>query len=221
MSEDDGGANDDETPENAAGTSESGDAEDERPGPGDSPTDGDSPSDGDSPEPGEVPLSSLRERIEDGRSRGREDGDGGVDADGVPDEDAPLSDVAEDVDGGAGEGGDPFDEMDVGDVDTEEVWESFVDEESEAVNPKPGAEVSPGGSAAEVAADATAGTEHVVEKRSFCQRCRFLSDPPETRCTNEGTEIVAVVDSEHFRVRNCPMVGEDERPDFEAGSGGD
>lgn len=48
--------------------------------------------------------------------------------------------------------------------------------------------------------------EEVIDKRSFCQRCRYLSDPPIVECTIEGSEIVEVVDIDRFRVRGCPMV---------------
>ena len=52
------------------------------------------------------------------------------------------------------------------------------------------------------------GEDAVVPKDRYCKGCRFLSDPPDTRCLNPDTEIVEVVDSEHFRVRNCPVVAE-------------
>lgn len=52
------------------------------------------------------------------------------------------------------------------------------------------------------------GEDAVVPKDRYCQGCRFLSDPPDTRCLNPDTEIVEMVDSEHFRVRNCPVVAE-------------
>ena len=52
------------------------------------------------------------------------------------------------------------------------------------------------------------GEDAVVPKDRYCKGCRFLSDPPDTRCLNPDTEIVEMVDSEHFRVRNCPVVAE-------------
>ncbi|MCH7660753.1 MAG: hypothetical protein IH933_09310 [Euryarchaeota archaeon] len=45
----------------------------------------------------------------------------------------------------------------------------------------------------------------VVSKRRYCQRCEHLSNPPTVACTREGTEIEALVGSDRFRVRNCPV----------------
>lgn len=50
--------------------------------------------------------------------------------------------------------------------------------------------------------------EHVVPKRSYCERCEYLSDPPEVSCTHPGTTIVEFVDADHVRVRSCPVVAE-------------
>ena len=50
------------------------------------------------------------------------------------------------------------------------------------------------------------GREYVVPKTRYCQSCPHFGDPPALSCTHEGTDIVAVVDGERFRVRNCPMV---------------
>jgi len=85
-------------------------------------------------------------------------------------------------------------------VDDEAVWESFVEGET-------GPEDRVGlGADAEQAVDPD---EHVVPKRDFCQRCPHFTAPPETACSHEGTTIVEVVDPDSFRVRNCPVV-EDE-----------
>lgn len=46
----------------------------------------------------------------------------------------------------------------------------------------------------------------VVPKRNFCERCTHLSDPPEFRCTHDGTEIIELIDSDHVRVKECPIV---------------
>ena len=48
----------------------------------------------------------------------------------------------------------------------------------------------------------------IVPKRSFCQDCPHLTDPPGVRCTHEGTEILDFPDMDHARVRNCPIVEE-------------
>lgn len=136
-----------------------------------------------------------------------------------PAEKAPLEDLARSFEESEGRSAstetDLFEEMDVGEVDSEEIWETVVEEEDEGSGPGAG---GPGGVAEEIEPGGPAtGTEHVVEKREFCHRCTYFTDPPETACTHEGTEIVEVVDSGHFRVRNCPMVGESERPEFDQG----
>lgn len=73
------------------------------------------------------------------------------------------------------------------DVDPEEVWESLNDDAAPEIG-------------------ATDGPDHVVDKRTFCQRCPHFSAPPEVVCTHAGSEIVAVLEGENFRVRNCPLV---------------
>lgn len=89
---------------------------------------------------------------------------------------------------------DPFEEMDDEGEPIEDVWETLGEE----------------GTAGESTLAPVRGTdeleENVVDKRSFCQRCRYLSAPPAVECTHEGTEILEVVDSDRFRVRGCPMV---------------
>lgn len=102
----------------------------------------------------------------------------------------------------------PFEEMDVGAVDGEDVWEDLLS--AEDVNEFERA-VGAGASASEVE---TAGledrTEHIVPKAHFCGRCPYLGHPPRLACENDGTEIVEVTDSEHFRVRGCPFTDRDE-----------
>jgi hypothetical protein len=146
------------------------------------------------------------------------DGDGDRGDDGAVD-DAPLEDLAravrgrrEDRESRAREGGDDppeddlFEPVDVGEVDDEAVWESLETETEPDDRVGLGAETERG-------ADPN---EHVVPKRDFCQRCPHLADPPETACTHQGTTIVEAVDTDRFRVRNCPVAEDDE-----AVSGGD
>lgn len=49
-----------------------------------------------------------------------------------------------------------------------------------------------------------------VEKRSYCQGCEHLSEPPDVACGHEGTDILAVPTMTTFRVADCPFVLEDE-----------
>lgn len=88
---------------------------------------------------------------------------------------------------------DAFTSQEVADLDVDAVWEQV---ESDGVG------------------DEQAGVEteeRVVSKASFCQQCEFFSEPPAVGCGHEGTEILELVDTEHFRVRNCPKVAEEER----------
>lgn len=103
-------------------------------------------------------------------------------------------DAEADASAGA-DGAGAFESVDVDPVAVEDVWASL----EEADDERP--EVSLEGSA-----ESVDGDDHRVPKREYCQRCPFLSDPPEVACTHDGTSIVAVEDADHFRVRNCPMV---------------
>ena len=127
-------------------------------------------------------------------------------------DDAPLADLAREVrarrearesdaDGSDLPDDDPFESVEVDHVDDEAVWESFADGET---GPEEGVGL---GAEAEAAAEPD---EHVVPKRDFCQRCPHFADPPETACAHEGTVIVEVVDADSFRVRNCPVVEDEE-----------
>lgn len=168
------------------------------------------------------PLAELADRVRRSRSEreGRERTGEGTDDDPF----AALERAADEA-GGTGSGGttddDPFERVEVEDIDGEDVWESLEGEE-------PAAERSAidAGADAERVEREDPGAErpdHVVEKSAYCQRCRFLSAPPEVRCTHEGTAIVEVVDSERFRVRGCPMVAEggavDRDPDHDRDAG--
>lgn len=155
------------------------------------------------------PLSALADRIRRSRERRERDAtsegdpfaalERGIDREGSePAVDGPTA-------GGADGDGDPFDRMEVDAIDEETMWESLeADEATTADRPAIGV----GADAERVERDDPGARrpDHVVEKGAYCHRCRFLSDPPEIRCTHEGTEIVEVVDSERFRVRGCPMV---------------
>lgn len=104
---------------------------------------------------------------------------------------------------------DAFERMDVG-VAEEDAWES-LDEDA-------GGEFGPGGGASErgatgagFAADsARAGVDRVISKRTYCQQCPHFSAPPEVACGHEGTTILEAVGFDEFRVRNCPMVDDDD-----------
>ncbi|MFB6133151.1 MAG: hypothetical protein ABEJ44_07095 [Halanaeroarchaeum sp.] len=176
----------------------------------------------------EEPLGDLREEV-DSRT-GREDsgpsGDGSdhtppeaapdepaeeKGGDASPEEEGPLGDLRRDVESRKAEGespsdrpgtgngsqpGDPFVEQDVDDVDTDELWADLLFEDEEP----------PTGSFE--AADETDAPGTVVSK-SLCHRCQYFGDPPQLHCTHEGTTIHELVDMDHYRVTDCPMVDED------------
>lgn len=121
-------------------------------------------------------------------------------------EDDPFEDLGQegddaDVDAGVD---DLFTEVEVDEVDDEAVWEELTEGD--------GAAGGPGGNGAgqarpvdePAAADEPEGT--VVPKASYCQKCEHFSKPPQAVCGNPGTEIVELVDVDHFRVRDCPVV---------------
>jgi len=106
---------------------------------------------------------------------------------------------------------DPFDRMSVGEIDEETLWSSLGSDGASAdidadVGTVPLGDVEPASGVESVGDAGSEAREHVVPKDKYCQSCPYLDEPPALACTHEGTEIVAVVDNERFRVRNCPMV---------------
>lgn len=85
------------------------------------------------------------------------------------------------------------------------MWTSLVEggDDVEAEGVGVGAEATP-------VDDGEGVADHVVPKSEFCQRCEHFAAPPELACHHEGTTIVGLEDSDHFRVRNCPMVEKDD-----------
>lgn len=55
-----------------------------------------------------------------------------------------------------------------------------------------------------------AGRDVRTISKATCHGCPHFGTPPELACTHEGTDILAMVDSDHFRVADCPMVVDDE-----------
>lgn len=164
---------------------------------------------------------SEQERAtEDDRTDDRTDAFDHVDGDqrsrehGTTDDDqgaaAPLSDLAGRVeerrnrsDATKSTRDELFESVRVDELDTGDVWTSLVDADGDEEH------VGVGGDAEPV--DASDGVaDYVVPKASYCQRCEFFGDPPELSCSHEGTAIVEVADTDHFLVRNCPMVDPDD-----------
>ncbi|NIC00066.1 hypothetical protein [Halobacterium sp. R2-5] len=136
----------------------------------------------------------------------------------------PLADLREDVERRREEDDDDdfeelFTDVDVGSVDQDEVWDELSESADEPVADAAGVDAA--------GVDEPADSEHaadddvrVVEKR-LCQECPHFTDPPQTACTHDGTTIAAEVDTDHFRVVNCPVVAareDDEASDFSAES---
>lgn len=132
-------------------------------------------------------------------------------ADGDDEGEAPLSELADRLrrrreergarevprGRGSGVGPDPFVEapsFDEPDVDS--LWEAI---EASAEREEAGA------------AEGEAGAEYVVPKRAYCEGCEYLSEPPDVHCTHPGTTILEFVDTDHVRVRDCPVVAERRR----------
>jgi hypothetical protein len=146
--------------------------------------------------------------------------------DAPPEDDSPMGDLAREVErrkrdreATVDEESEPFEDVDVGDLDEEAVWDALSDAEAEAdatSGPDVGA-TAPLGEASDVERvprddPGALRPDHVVPKREYCQRCTYLSAPPRVACGHEGIDIVEVVDAEHFRVRGCPMVDRDGKP---------
>jgi hypothetical protein len=141
----------------------------------------------------ELPLSALRERVEAQR-------ESEADSFAEVGDEEPQTDV---------DSAELFEEVEVGEVDGEAVWDAIVEGDADAdellgEEPRVESETEP------TAEPTESPDEHVVEKREYCQRCEFFAAPPDATCTNDGTEIVELVDNDHFRVRGCPKVAADD-----------
>ncbi|GAB3681665.1 hypothetical protein GCM10028857_06220 [Salinarchaeum chitinilyticum] len=121
-----------------------------------------------------------------------------ADAESGANADAPLGSLASTVDERRGRDADRpddglFEEESVPEIDSDVVWEQLDQDEP----PEP--------------PDDAAQDVRVVKKRSYCEQCPYFSEPPEVACSHDGTEILELVDMEHFRVVDCPIVRENER----------
>lgn len=146
-------------------------------------------------------AADVRDKVDDGDSDSG-DPDTGISppADDTTEQrrDEPLGDLAAEV----GRRRDQSDDADLSDLFTsQEVANLDVDTVWEQVE-SGGLSVDP---------DEIATDERVVESAGYCEQCEYFSEPPDVACGHEGTDIVEMVDTAHFRVRNCPKVAEDER----------
>lgn len=116
-------------------------------------------------------------------------------ADSPDDEPEPLADVAEHVRRRRDEDAartDPFVDETFEPLEGEDLWEALATEAG------PDDRIETG----------EAEDEHVVPKRSYCERCEYFSKPPSVSCSHPGTTIVEFPDNDHVRVRNCPVVAD-------------
>ena len=154
------------------------------------------------------PFAELGEGIgADGSDAG---GDDPFDAIGRADADSadPFDDASGEWDDEMADLDDAFEQMDVDGPAAEDVWESLdADAGTDAFD----ADAGLGGAAS---VPGGGDTEHVVSKRTYCQQCPHFTRPPEAACTHEGTTIVEAVGFDEFRVRNCPMISEED-PTFD------
>lgn len=89
---------------------------------------------------------------------------------------------------------DVFEEIEVEPMDDGVLWEDLLGD--------------PGAGIEDFEGEIPDGEERVtvVPKRTYCETCKYFSAPPEASCNHPGTEIRELVDMEHFRVVNCPVV---------------
>jgi len=88
---------------------------------------------------------------------------------------------------------DPFDAVAFEELGEADVWD--------AIEADTGPEARIGAAPRSAEADTT-----VVSKREFCEQCHHFAEPPEARCTHDGTDIREFVDRTQVRVSNCPIV---------------
>jgi len=82
------------------------------------------------------------------------------------------------------------------DTDEESLWASL---EADDV----------GGTVEEPSTDSERDVQ-VVDKREFCERCRYFSAPPDVACGHEGTDILEMEGTDRFKVADCPIVRGEE-----------
>jgi hypothetical protein len=149
-----------------------------------------------------------------------DDGAAAVPGAGESDSPSPFDELASEVESDPGDADfdrlfeEMFTEAGTEEMDAESVWEALEDSDEESVRTEE--EDSDGESIWEALEEtATGGRDldgegSVVPTQSFCAQCEHVADPPEVRCTYEGSKIVEFVDEDHVRVRNCPIVARRE-----------
>lgn len=107
--------------------------------------------------------------------------------DEIGDEDDPFRTMHSREGDPFAEGESVFEEVDVGDVNTDQIWDEITSDPDTRPPESRYAEVS---------------------KHRYCEQCEYFSSPPEVSCSNEGTEIMEFLDMETVRLYDCPVVAE-------------
>ncbi|EFW93432.1 hypothetical protein ZOD2009_06192 [Haladaptatus paucihalophilus DX253] len=125
------------------------------------------------------------------------------------DRDEPLADLAADIEERRKRKStsvdDAFREENVGDIDTDELWADLLREDSGELV---------------VSAPREAGRDDRDVRtipKATCHGCPHVGDPPSLHCTHEGTDILSMPDTDHFRVADCPMVADEDNLDTGSG----
>lgn len=135
--------------------------------------------------------------------------------------DDPFSEF--DLDDGTGGADAPedalFTEVETDEMDDEDVWAELEGSATAGGSePDTGPELDAGSAPLE-GEDAPTSGETVVRKRAYCEQCEYFSEPPNVACGFPDGEIVELVDTERFKVRNCPVVARREHSDISAIAG--
>ncbi len=112
-----------------------------------------------------------------------------------------------------------FTEVETDEVDDEDVWAEFEGSATAGASESDTGPEFDAGSAPPEGEDVPTSGETVVRKRAYCEQCEHFSEPPNVACTYPDGEIVELVDTERFKVRNCPVVARRENGDVSAIAG--
>ncbi len=99
-------------------------------------------------------------------------------------------------------GGSPFERVDAGSVDPDQVWTEITADEGDDADGDADGEGDPprpGGS-----------RYSEVSKHRFCEGCEHFSAPPDVSCAHETAEIIEFLDMDTVRLLDCPVVAERE-----------
>lgn len=159
--------------------------------------------DADAPDGGDADPLDPATAADDGEPRQGQGQGQGQGREGELDPDGPLGDLAERA--RRGRDGSPdddetmaaFETVEVDGVDVDQLWAELEHGDIDDTVDEPRSN--------------TERDVEVVAKRDYCQRCQHFSAPPEVRCTHERGEILEMVDTEQFKVADCPILrGEEE-----------